>query len=458
MTSNLNTSPGAATNELAASLRQAPKSRALPFIALYLGVILSPLALAFLLDRKGDDPLVYQFGLSASLVGLAALCAQFVLSARLERMERPFGQELLIKFHRVMGMFAAALLVAHPLLLVVGRSRWPLLLSLQQPLYVWIGRIAVLVLIWISLQAIFRAKWRLDYRKWKASHSNWSLLLLAGGLWHVWLAGGDSKQPAMKALWVLLGVVAAGAALWHRFGVAARLRRRPFVVQAVREEAKDVWTLELAPQHGAFIPAYLPGQYQYLTLQRSGERGEEHPYTLSSSPTQEGVLCSTIKASGDFTRTIGRTKPGDTVLVEAPFGRFSCLLYPEEQELVFLAGGIGITPMLSMMRFLRDTGSTQKVLLLYSNSTAEDIAFRDELRDMESGLSLETHLFLSKPPKDWTGESGRIDGATLHRLVGEGANRGFYICGPGAFISSMTSLLRESGVANERIHFESFSS
>lgn len=448
-----------ATHALATRMRRTAKRLAFPLLALYLAAILSPLAVAFVLGKRGKDSFIYQIGLSVALVGLAVLCLQFVLSSRAKWMEQPFGLDRVYGFHRAMGMFAGALLIAHPFLLAAGRRGWPLLFGLWQKPYVWIGRFALLALIVLAAQAIFRSKLRLDYTKWKSHHATLSLALLAAGLIHAWLAGGDSKLPAMKALWVLLGVVGLTAFVWRRFGVAARLRRQPYVVRGIKQEAQGVWTLELAPQSGE-LPAYLPGQYQYLTLCHDGLPREEHPFTLSSSPTQTGTFSSTIKESGDFTNAIGNTKVGDLALVQAPFGRFSFLLFPGEDDLVFLAGGIGITPLMSMLRFLRDTRSEKNVLLLYSNTSPTDIAFRDELCDLEAGRRprLKTCFFLSKPDQSWSGETGRIDQAALSRLCPDTHAKSFYLCGPPAFLDAITSLLSEKGVPLARIHFERFDS
>ena len=77
---------------------------------------------------------------------------------------------------------------------------------------------------------------------------------------------------------------------------------------------------------------------------------EEHHFTIASSPLDRTSHTSTIKASGDFTASIGQTKPGDLAVIQAPFGRFSTVLHPEVQDWVFIAGGIGITPLMSNLQ------------------------------------------------------------------------------------------------------------
>ena len=186
---------------------------------------------------------------------------------------------------------------------------------------------------------------------------------------------------------------------------------------------------------------------------------EEHHWTISSSPTTPGVLCSTIKESGDFTASIGKTKPGDTALVDGPFGRFSYMLHPDERELVFIAGGIGITPLMSMLRHLRDTRAERSVTLLYANTSEADIVFHDELADMERGgvIPLKVVHVLSKPSDAWQGERGRLDEDKIKRLSGpELTGRAFYVCAPPELMNLTIRTLRKADVPAARIHFERF--
>ena len=156
-------------------------------------------------------------------------------------------------------------------------------------------------------------------------------------------------------------------------------------------------------------------------LASQGLPAEEHHFTISSSPALAGSHTSTIKASGDFTAQIARVKPGDPVAIQAPFGRFSHVFYPEEQDLVFIAGGIGITPLMSNLRHLRDTGARRRVLLLYANRGEADIVFREELDRMAGAEAPQVEVvhILTRPDGNWPGESGRLDREKLRRLCGD---------------------------------------
>jgi predicted ferric reductase len=428
-------------------------------VALYLAIIISPLLLALAFSEKGDDPFSWQLGMSLPLIGFPILAMQFVLSARLRWVERPFGMDRLYQFHKAMGMFAGILLLSHPVVVAASKGTWSLLYGLAVPWFIWVGRAALLLLVIHVALAISKRLMKMDYQKWKALHTSFAGLILTGAFVHSWFAGDDLKLTAVRIVWSALFVGAGAAYAWHRILRPLLQHRQAYDVADVQKELSDVWTVTLAPKPGTRHHPHLPGQYHYLTLHREGDvSAEEHPFTISSSPTQVGVVSSTIKASGDLTRTIGRTKPGDTANIHGPFGRFSYVLHPDEHDLVFIAGGVGITPLMSMLRHMRDTGALKRVLLLYANKTPGDILFGEELRAMQGGdrPHLEVVDILSQPGEGWTGETGRIDREKIAQLCGVLEGRTFYVCGPPGLMDTAISGLKSLGVLDSRIRFESF--
>lgn len=430
------------------------------WILLYGVIVLSPLILVAFARPSTDHGFVYTVGKNLALVGFTILALQFVLSARFRWIERPFGLNVLFHFHKAMAVLASLLLVSHPILLALGGHEWSLIFGPQVIWHIWLGRIALLIVLVHVLLAIFRLVIKMNYETWRFVHNLGAVLILPLGFYHSWKTGGDLQLPWMKMLWTALLFLAVASYFRHRVLRPVLLRRHPYQVTEVRHAAEGVWTITLVPPEGVPRFDYLPGQFHFLTFQRAPNLPvEEHPWTISSSPTAPGVLCSTIKESGDFTVSIGKTQPGDTVLVDGPFGRFSYVLHPNERELVFIAGGIGITPLMSMLRHIRDTHAERSVTLLYANTSEEDIAFRDELADMEraSASPLKVVHVLSHPSDAWEGERGRLDEEKIKRWAGPDlAPRAFYVCGPPMFIRQTIQTLRKAHVPAKRIHFERF--
>ena len=181
---------------------------------------------------------------------------------------------------------------------------------------------------------------------------------------------------------------------------------------------------------------------------------------ISPDTTLPGVHTATIKESGDFTRGIGMVRAGDLLAVQAPFGRFSYLLHPDEKDIVFIAGGIGITPIMSMLRHMRDSAADKDVQLFYANNSEEDIVFRRELAELASGKAPRlrvTHV-LARPGDGWTGERDRIDWPMIEKnMSGNSRAKAFYLCGPPPMMNALITTLIENGIPSRQVRSERFS-
>ncbi len=429
-------------------------------ILLYIGLIICPM-LMVAIGNGSSQGVIYKLGRNAGLVAFMILFGQILLAARIRWIERPFGLDILLRFHKYMGMTAAFLLLAHPLLLAAGSGRPDLLISLNQPWYLWLGKAGlVLLLVHIGV-SLYSSRLNLQFETWRLIHDILAPALIAVAFLHSLAAGNGLQHPLMQGLWLALLLIAAGVLAWHLLIRPFRLKKRAWHVVEVLPEAPNVWTVKLSPPAGKNIYDYLPGQFQFITFYRGRNLPvEEHPWTISSSPTEKKYISSTIKALGDFTATIKDTQPGDTAAVHGPFGRFSHVLHPEENELVFLAGGIGITPLMSMLRYMRDKKEKRSVLLLYGNPNAEQIVFRRELEKIEAGgmPRLKVVHVLSAPEEDWNGERGHIDQEKIARHGGTDlSGKSFYVCGPPQLVNDVVNILLDMGVTHRQIHMEIFS-
>jgi predicted ferric reductase len=260
---------------------------------------------------------------------------------------------------------------------------------------------------------------RLRYETWRRIHNVGGFLLLALAFLHSLALGADFENNAARVVWVALPALAWSAWFYGRLARPRLLERNLYRVVSIASEVPRVWTLTLeAPVNRPLL--YAPGQFQFLRLHGSWVSAEEHPFSIASSPSPEGLISLTIKEIGDFTSTVGRIKPGDRAAVHGPFGRFSHVFHAKDDDLVFVAAGIGITPFMSMLRYMRDRRDSRRVLLVYANRGATDITFRSELESIESGAfpALKTIHILSRPPDDWVGPIGRLDTECLRSLCG----------------------------------------
>jgi len=395
------------------------------------------------------------FAMAGNVAGLLAamlLMLQFAVSARFKVLDRIYGLDRMFRFHRVMGATAAVLAATHPMLLfatgVVEEFA-------EEMLWVeMIGAAALAMVAVVVCTSLWRIFLNLSFETWRGIHQL-TFVVVVLVIVHSQILGGDVNTGWPRIVWFVVVAAYAATFIWVKFVKPASLWKRHLVVTDVKQVTHDTCNLVLKPKDGEVFD-YMPGQFAFITLKRKGLRTEEHHFTLSSSPARKDTISFTIKASGDFTATINQTKVGDIAMIDGPYGRFSHLLHPPG-DLVMIAGGIGITPILGMLRYMADVSDGRSVLLIWGNKTEKDIVFRDEFEALKTRLpNLRLHHVMSGQP-DWAGEKGRVDDALLNRLLTERDRKArVFLCGPPVMMRLVTASLVRRGVKASRIHTERF--
>jgi predicted ferric reductase len=182
-----------------------------------------------------------------------------------------------------------------------------------------------------------------------------------------------------------------------------------------------------------------------------------HPFSFSSSAeAADGRVEMSIRNLGDFTSAIHKVPVGQRVYLDGPYGAFT-IGHPTDMH-VLIAGGVGVTPMMSMIRTLADRGDARPVILLYGSKDWESITFREELDAMSARLNLKVVHVLANPPADWTGEQGFISAEVFRRhLPPPFADHEYFICGPGVMMDAIEKALGELKVPMSKYHSERYS-
>lgn len=239
-------------------------------------------------------------------------------------------------------------------------------------------------------------------------------------------------------------------------GLGARTAR----VREVRRETSDAVTLLLEDEAAAPFH-FLPGQYFTLVLTIDGET-VRRAYSASSVPG-ETCLALTVKrvAGGRCSNHVNEhVRAGDLVQLLGPSGSF--VAPPGGLELVLVAGGSGITPMMSIARALLAREPTCRIALLYGNRSPSDILFAETLARLgeEHGERFRVRHVLEAPPEGFRGARGRLDEPTLRRelaLLSPAPNAHFFVCGPEPMMRGARRVLEALAVKAEHIHEERFS-
>jgi 3-phenylpropionate/trans-cinnamate dioxygenase ferredoxin reductase subunit len=211
-------------------------------IVLYVLIVLIPLLLVAIVERDAEPVSALELGKGFALVGYAILAMQFVVSARLKWVEEPFGLDRLFRFHKAMAIVATALLLSHPVLLVLGGFGMDLLVSFQAPWYILVAKATLLILVLMVLVATFRAAIPLDFEKWRLGHNSAAAIVLVLGALHAWFAGDDLRLAPVQAGGIAIVGLAVVAYVHHRFWAPVRARREAYEVTEVTPETHNVWT------------------------------------------------------------------------------------------------------------------------------------------------------------------------------------------------------------------------
>ena len=221
-------------------------------------------------------------------------------------------------------------------------------------------------------------------------------------------------------------------------------------VTKVKYETHDVFSTYFSK---AFD--YKPGQYLMLELDVEDPEGNTRPLSIASSPTEDFILLSTKIRDTPFKQKLIALKAGDKINALGPMGNFT--LKEDAKEIVFLGGGIGITPFRDMIKYATDKRLSIKMTLLYSNKTPEDIVYKDEWPLFEQqNPNLKVEHTITDDITGWDGRTGRINAAMIKEFCSDINNTLFYICGPPGMVTGLFELLKTINIPISNVKIEKF--
>jgi len=433
------------------------------WFGIYLTLIIAPL---FSLLIGGDFTgrgFWWEFSSALGFSALAMMGLQFALTARFKKATAPFGIDIIYHFHRYIGLVLLVFVIAHPAIFFLkAPAMLTLLAPFKAPLAFKAGIVSALAAVLMISISLIRRKANLEYDYWRLTHVLLSITAVSSGLLHIFLIGHYTGPFPNRALWFTLGALWLSLALYMRVLKPYLISKRPYRVEEVRAERGDSCTLRLAPEGPNFIKnkmggfKFLAGQFAWISIGHSPFALKEHPFSIASSAKTSPVLEFTIKERGDFTKKIKTLSPGERVYVDAPYGSFSMDRY-KASGLVFVAGGIGIAPMMSMLRTLGDRKDPRPLILFYSNKRYERAAFLEEIEALKESLNLTVVHVIENPDPAWTGERGFINTGMLDKyLPPERKTLEYFICGPDPMMDAVEHALYGMGIPMSRFHSELF--
>jgi len=398
--------------------------------------------------------------LTSGLLGLSTLAATIVLPSRVKSLTQAFGIEQVLRSHRWLALATTIIVVAHVLFIVIDK---PLNVLLLSPADTGANRaragltatVAMVLLCWLSFR---RRRTGARYDIWRWVHAMLAVAALVGTYLHMYWLNHLMQNAAERTVFVviLIGVSAIMINRWVRRPFASL--RQAYVVKEVRRETPTVNTVVLTPLRRRQRPMnYRPGQFAWIRLDSPFGPLQGNPFSLSSGTDNPRDLEFTIRKAGDFTATIGRLTAGRKVFVDGPYGDFNAD-YAGGERLLLIAGGVGMAPMMSILRSHAHRGDPRQHLLIAAARTPDELMFLDELERLTVELDLELIPVVSQPPARWDGVSGRVDEELIAEVLSTYELYGaqVFICGPPQLMEDVSQSLVNHRVPAANIHTERF--
>ncbi len=438
-----------------------PRPNGPALAALYLFTAFLPLALARTQSVAPADG----WELAAAALGVIALwgvAVQFVTSGRFEGISGRLGIDKIMAFHKLAALWLALAVVLHPLAYVLptwmdnpdlGWIR--LRFYLTDPAYrsgvVALGALVVLILSSLARDAL---PW--PYEAWRGVHVVLGLVAVLGGLHHAVAVGRFSAAGVLAGFWwvVALAVLGVMAVLygWRWW----RLHQHPWRLASVTKRADRMWELDIQPDPGTPALPYHAGQFVWMTEGARRFPLFDHPFSISDSPQRKG-LSLLIKEAGDFTNQIGSLPEGRIIGLDGPYGEFTLATH-EADAVLLIGGGVGIAPVLGLLRDMVARGDTRPVRLAYAVGQPDNFACLDELRAAVDVLDLKLWLLSEDGPFKGDIREGRLTQERLHDMLDglSPARTKALICGPGPMVVAVSDTLLDLGMPMQNVVYERF--
>ncbi len=388
---------------------------------------------------------------TTGLLGLVFLTLTLVITP----LRRLTGANWLIAARRNLGVLGFAYIAAHFLIFFlfdragdVGST----LTEIVERVYLWFGTGALVIMIPLAITSTDGMVTRLGAKRWKRLHRLAYVAVLGGVIHYYLLVKADVTKP-------LVFSIVFGGLMLVRFIPEKKPAKKPrafwsgeLVVAMITQETHDTKTFRFAlPVAGALPVTHTAGQYLNITLPIDGKR-VKRSYTISSPPTRSGYLEITVKraANGYASHYLhDKVKEGDRLHISAPAGKFVFAGH-ESDRVVLIGGGVGITPMMSVIRSLTDRAWTGDIHLIYSVRARTDVIFGDELARLAAKHpNVKLHI-------SYSSESGHLTRELIEKAVPNLRRGPILVCGPGPMMTAMRALLVGMGIPDADILEEAF--
>ncbi len=426
----------------------------------YVAALTAPLALAYL--SGWSHRFAWRDATAATgIVAGVALVLQFVTSGRFEWLSGRIGIDVTMAFHKWSAKVLLVMVIVHPLTFIVPNVLADPARTVDWLVFVFFdsrfltGTVSGAATVLLVVMALYREKLR-RYGAWRASHGLLALVAVVFLVLHAIRSGHYARFFPLDVMWPLLVLVVVAAALVVYGDRALRMVTTPWRVAGIRRVAEGLWELTLSPRSGKGL-RYRAGQFAWIAFGTRRFPLFDHPFSIASAPSAGPDLAFIIKESGDFTKGIGAIAAGTKVGIDAPHGSF-VVDETSADPLLLVAGGVGIAPILGILRELAARGDRRPVRLIYAGARPETMLAPERIVAEGGGLDLKATFLAEEAGENWPYERGRVTAAVVSTALA-GLDPGrveAMLCGPGAMMCAVCDLLGQAGVPLSAIRYERF--
>ncbi len=390
--------------------------------------------------------LLYSIGKLSGLIGFLFLSMLIFSGDTARYFDRFFGINNIILFQRKFSLVTFSFVLLHPIFFIISsKSALPYIIPNFSLIPLAVGIISLYFLIIIMISSYLYK--RISYRIWQYIHIL-TYLLFFFSLYHAIKIGSDYSYFPIKVVYFILAILIIIGIVYRTHYKIKQLSDK-FYVREIRKETEDAFTLILETNNKF---TFKPGQFCFLRINKKGIYAR-HPFTISSLP-EEKYLSFTIKLKGRFTKEAFNLKSGEEIFIDGPFGIFTLDKADKNKELVFIAGGVGITPFFSIIKSNLNSDIKRDITLFYCTKTLENMIFRRELDNIKENWFKKIYVLSRDECSGY--EKGRINKEIIIKNLGDVSNCTFFICGPEEMNKCVVKELAELGVKKQDIIIESF--
>jgi len=399
-------------------------------------------------------------GRITGLVAADLLLIQVVLMARVPLIERSYGQDVLARWHRLVGFWSFNLMLVHIVLISVGYAFTAHIGVLPEiwTIFTTYGGMllalgALLALTLVTVTSIRVSRRALRYESWHLLHL-YAYLGVGLAIPHqIWTGQDFSSSGPATVYWVGSYLLAAGAVIAFRVGLPlVRTLRHGITVTSVQRESADVVTVHMGGRGLHRLPVHA-GQFFIFRFLAGPGWSRGNPYSLSAAPRLDRLQI-TAKDLGDDSGRLASLQPGTRVLIEGPYGK----LTGEERvgrKVAMVASGIGITPMRALLEDL--AYAPGDAVLLYRAHSAADLVFRQDLQDLAARRGITLHYLLgprAHGAASWLPR--KHAGVSVRQLIPSLREYDVFVCGPDGWMDATAAALLAAGLPSAQLHQERF--